>query len=93
MKKMCGRLCGGSEVYDSAEIGKVVADACLNQLFSQHGQNVATVAGCSNCVPAKAAVFYSKQLGQTQLSQTILVYPAPSPFIGRSVACLLAEKR
>lgn len=43
--KMCGRLCGGSEVCDSAEIGKVVADACLNQVFSQHGQNVADGGG------------------------------------------------
>lgn len=90
MGKKCVGVCVEGAKSESGEIGKVVADACLNQVFSQHGQNVAMVTGCSNCMPAKAAVFYSKQLGPAQLSQTILVYPAPSPFhrsVGRSLAC------
>jgi len=38
------------------------------------------------CQPSKAAVFYSKQVGSAQLSQTILVYPAPSPVVGWPLA-------
>ena len=34
---------GGCRPYDSTAIGRVVDDACVNQVFSPHGQNVATV--------------------------------------------------
>ena len=44
---VCG--VGGSRPHDSKEIGKVVTDACLNQVFSPHGPTVSSALYCSLC--------------------------------------------